>query len=100
MDSPVAQDGPLSLGGSNRQLEGRVEVVLLLVGAVHHLPTPDHEEARVSQVGCVQLVAPPVQNDDAGRAATCTGGQSFRVGTEMSRGLEHLNNTRLMQSWL
>lgn len=68
--SPVTEDGPLSPWGSNGQLEGGVEVVLLLIWAVDHLPSPDHQEARVSQVGRVQPMTLPVQNHNAGRAAS------------------------------
>lgn len=69
--SPVTEDSPLGARGSDGQLEGCVEVVLLLVRAVDHLPSPHHEEARVSQVGRVQLVTLPVQNHNASCAATC-----------------------------
>lgn len=43
--------------------------MLLFIGAVHYLSSPHHQEARVSQVGCVQPVTPPVQHHDTGRAA-------------------------------
>lgn len=67
---PVAQDDPLGLRGGDGELERSVEVVLLLVRPVHHLATPDHQEARVTQVRCVQAVATSVQHHDAGCAAT------------------------------
>ena len=43
--------------------------MLLFIGAVHYLSSPHHQEARVSQVGCVQPVTLPVQHHDTGRAA-------------------------------
>lgn len=69
--SPVAKHGSLRAGRSDGQLERCVKVVLLFVWAVDHLPAPDHQETRVSQVGCVQLVTLPVQHHNAGGAATC-----------------------------
>lgn len=44
--------------------------MLLLIRAVHDLAAPDHQEARVTQVRCVQTVATSVQHHDAGCAAT------------------------------
>lgn len=67
---PIAQDGALGLGRGDGELEWGVEVVLLLIRPVHHLATPDHQEARVTQVRCVQAVATSVQHHDAGCAAT------------------------------
>lgn len=67
---PVAQDHPLSLRRGDGELEWSVEVVLLLVRPVHNLAAPDHQEARVTQVRCVQAVATSVQNHDAGCAAS------------------------------
>lgn len=67
---PVAQDDALGLRRGNGELEGGVEVVLLLVRPVNNLATPDHQEARVTQVRCVQAVATSVQHHDAGCAAT------------------------------
>lgn len=68
---PVAEHGPLGSRGRDGQLEGRVEVVLLLIRAVNHLPSSDHQETRIPQVGGVEPVTLPVQNDDAGCAAAC-----------------------------
>lgn len=68
---PVTEHGPLGSRGCDWQLEGCVEVVLLLVRAMNHLPSSDHQETRISQIGRVQPVTLPVQNDDAGCAATC-----------------------------
>jgi len=73
--SPVTKDRPLSAWGSNRELKGRVKVVLLLIRAVDHLSGPNHEETRVSEVGCVQPVTLPVQNNNTGCAATCRNAQ-------------------------
>lgn len=69
---PVAQHHSLHPRGGNGQLEGCVEVVLLLVRAMDHLPSSHHQKARVAQVRCVELVALTVQHHDARRAAACT----------------------------
>lgn len=96
--SPVTEDSPFGPWGSDGQLEGRVEVVLLLVWAVDHLPSPDHQKAWVSQVGCVQPVTLPVQNHNAGRAATCRHTQtrtyiSFSISVQMlCEGLHYPKN--------
>lgn len=69
--SPVTEHHSLCSRGSNRQLEGCVEIVLLLVRAVNHLSPPDHQETRVAKVTRVQPVAVAVQNHYAGSAAPC-----------------------------
>lgn len=76
---PVTEHGPLGSRGCDWQLEGCVEVVLLLIRAMNHLPSSDHQETRISQIGRVQPVALPVQNHDAGRAATCRHGRKNTV---------------------
>lgn len=76
---PVAQDDPFSLRRGDGELEWSVEVVLLLVRPVHNLATPDHQEARVTQVRCVQAVATSVEHHDAGCAATYKHGHPLTV---------------------
>ena len=48
-------DLALKLGGREGELEWGVEVVLLLLGPVHHLPAPHHQEPAVPDVCRVQL---------------------------------------------
>lgn len=48
---PVAKDIGTVSGRGQAELEGRVEVVLLLVGAVHHAAGAHHHVARVTDVG-------------------------------------------------
>lgn len=67
---PVTQDNPFSLRGSDGELEWSVEIMLLFIRSVHDFAAPDHEEARVTQVRCVQAVATSVQYHNAGCAAT------------------------------
>ena len=45
----------LKLCGREGELEWSVEVVLLLLGPVHHLPTTHHQKTAVSDVRRVQL---------------------------------------------
>ncbi len=54
----VGQDVGLHLARRQRQLEGSVEGVLLLPGAVDHLAPPDHQEAGVADVGRVETLIP------------------------------------------
>lgn len=68
--SPVTEHRPLRSRRCDGQLERRVKVMLLFIGAMDHLASPDHQEAGVAQVTRVQLVAPPIQDHDAGRAAS------------------------------
>lgn len=46
--------------------------MLLFIGAMNHLASPHHQEARVTKVTRVQSVTPPIQNHNAGRAAAYT----------------------------
>lgn len=63
IDPPVTQHDALRPRRGNGQLEGCVEVMLLLVGPMDHLSTPDHQETWVSQVAGVYPVTPAVQYD-------------------------------------
>ena len=45
--------------------------MLLLLGAMDHLPITDNEEAAVAQVGGVDSALLAVQRHNAGRAAAC-----------------------------
>lgn len=62
-DPPVTQQQALCPRRSYGQLEGCVEVVLLLVWPMDHLSTPNHQEAGVSQITSVYPVTPTIQND-------------------------------------
>ncbi len=64
-DPPVTQHHILYTRRGYGQLEGCVEVVLLLIWPVDHLSTPNHQEARVSQITGVYPVTPTIQNDYA-----------------------------------
>ena len=68
---PVTEHQTLLTRGSDRQLVGSVKVVLLLLGAMDHLPITDDEEAAVAQVGGVDSALLAVQRHNAGRAAAC-----------------------------
>lgn len=65
----VAEDLGLQLGGWEGELEGGVEVVLLLLTAVHHLPLSHHQEPGVPDVGGVELEVGVGQHHEAGGAA-------------------------------
>ena len=67
---PVVEHQASLARGSHGQLVRRVEVMLLLPGLVDDPAGPDHEEAAVAEVGCVDHPLLPVQAHDAGGAAT------------------------------
>lgn len=92
--SPVTEHRPFRSWRRDGQLERRVKVMLLFVGAMNHLSSPHHQEAGVAEVARVQLVAPPIQNHDAGCAAaygTQQRGCSHRVGIV---GKDHLEGKK------
>lgn len=66
---PVTEHRPLRPRRCDGQLERRVKVMLLFIGAMNHLSSSDHQESGVAQVTGVELVTPPIQDHDAGRAA-------------------------------
>lgn len=68
---PVTEHHSLGPRRSDGQLEGRVEVMLLFVRAMHHLSAPYNQEAGVTEVTRVQSVTPSIQHHYAGGAASC-----------------------------
>lgn len=69
MYSPVTEHDSLGSRRSDGQLERRVKIVLLLIWAMDHLSSSDHQKARVSKVTRVKPVAPSIQNHNTGCAA-------------------------------
>lgn len=85
---PVTEYRPLSFRRGDGQLEGRVEIVLLFVRTMDHLPSPNHQEAGVTEVTRVEPVTPPIQDHDTGSAASCKIIRSFSDAQRMSRPTE------------